>query len=129
MKKLLLLTVLGLLFAGCEKESEYDEVSTVIVASTKLDGLSFSSGTNIKDKVYAIKENGNSEWTGLGYPIIGFEYQEGTEYVIEMGKKRFHDPEMATPVWFSYYLINIVSQTQKTSEGLPENFIPDWWEE
>lgn len=51
MKKVLfLLTALGLLFAGCEKESEYDEISTMIIASKKLEGIAFSCGMNIKLK-------------------------------------------------------------------------------
>ncbi|MEG0890138.1 MAG: DUF4377 domain-containing protein [Bacteroides sp.] len=128
-KKLFLLTVLGLFFTGCEKALEYDDISTITVASQKLEGLIFSCGINIKDKVYAIKKNEITTWSSFGHSINGFDYQEGNEYVIRIGTKNHYDPSMGDPSWDEYHLIEVISQTPKDSDGLPENFIPSWWEE
>lgn len=128
-KVIFLLTVLGLLFAGCENDSEYDEISTMIIASKKLEGITFSCGMNIKQDVFAIKENVNTTWSGFGNEIYDFDYQEGNEYVITVGTKHCYDPNMGQPAWDEFYLVKLISQTKTDSEGLPENFIPDWWEE
>lgn len=130
MKKILfLLAVLGLFFAGCEKDQAYDDISTITVASKKVEGIVFSCGMNWKENVYAIKENGKTTWSSFGHAIKDFDYQEGNEYVIKVGIKNFYDPNMGQPSWNEYYLIELISQTKKTSNGLPEHFIPDWWEE
>lgn len=128
-KNLFLFVLLCVFLTGCEKEQEFDEVSTVVIASKKLDAVVFSCGFESKMPVYAVKQGNSSQWTACSDQINNFDYMEGYEYIVKLGKKNFHDKNMSVSSWSEYFLIELVSKEKKESESLPETFIPDSWEE
>lgn len=130
MKKILFLFVmLSVFLTGCEKEQEFSEVSTVVIASKKLDAIVSSCGIESKIPVYAVKQSSSAQWSACSDQINNFDYKEGYEYVVKLGKKNFHDKNMSVTSWSEYYLVELVSKEKKESEGLPETFIPDSWTE
>lgn len=123
-----LLLIIGL--AGCEKEegrkiTDYKEY-TITVASEKVTGLVFSCGNNYVSDVYAILKEHSAEWEQLAY-IEGFEYEAGYEYTLRISETSYLDHSMGEPAWTEYNLIETISKEKKTSEGVPDNFIPDWF--
>lgn len=123
-----LLLIIGL--AGCEKEegrkiTDYKEY-TITVASEKVTGLGFSCGNNYVSDVYAILKEHSAEWEQLAY-IEGFEYETGYEYTLRISETSYLDHNMGEPAWTEYNLIETISKEKKTSEGVPDNFIPDWF--
>lgn len=133
--KMVSLILLITCLAGCMddgKESrqvtDYKEY-TLTVASEKRMGLGWSDGMNYETEVYAVKHEGTEEWEDFAYYIDGFDYEEGYEYCIHVGKTSYLDYSMGDPAWSEYNLIKVISKERKDSEGLPENFIPNWYKE
>lgn len=123
-----LLLIIGL--AGCEKEdgrkiTDYKEY-TITVASEKVTGLISSCGNNYVSDVYAIMKEHSAEWEQLAC-IEGFEYETGYEYTLRISETSYLDHSMGDPAWTEYNLIETISKEKKTSEGVPNNFIPDWF--
>lgn len=132
MKKILGLLVLvscALGIMGCSKggrkitdRKEYN----LTVASKMLPGVLWSCGMDYLTDVYAVKIGDSDKWTKFG-PISGFDYTEGYEYRIRIRETSYLDYSMGEPAWTEYELIKVISKEKKDSEGLPENFIPDWY--
>lgn len=104
----------------------YEEY-TLTVASKKLPGLA-GEGNSVLTEVYAVKKEGDSEWTNLT-GIGGFDYESGYEYQIRVSETNYLDYRMGTPAWTEYDLLEILSKVKKDSEGLPTDFIPEWYQE
>lgn len=117
---------------GCVKETESDEriigyeEYTMVVASERLPGI-VGIGVNILGEVFAIKKDAGNEWTYFPGFIEGFEYEAGYEYEIEIVETHFLDHRRGDPAWTEYKLLRVISKNEIQSEGLPENFIPDWF--
>lgn len=111
---------------GGRKVTDYKE-STLTVASRKLPGVATSCGNSTLTDVYAVKNESQSEWQPLGY-ITKFDYEQGYEYQIRISKTSYLDYRMGEPAWTEYELLEVLSKERKDSEGLPEDFIPDWFE-
>jgi|SRR5699024_788515 len=123
-------------FVGCRtaasedtgrKITNYQEY-TLTVASEMLPGVFTSCGSSVLADVYAVKEEGAQEWTYLQY-IGNFDYESGYEYRIRIGRTSYLDFSMGEPAWTEYKLLEIISKERKDSEGLPESFVPEWFDE
>lgn len=133
-KTFIILCLCALSLPGClEKKDEgrkitgYEEYR-LTVASRKVPGVVTSCGNTVSADVFAVKKEGSSEWEPLPY-ISEFDYEEGNEYVIRLSRTDYLDYAMGEPAWTEYKLLEVVSKESKESEGLPENFIPDWFRE
>ena len=115
--KTLVLLICTSIFISCQKEEEgrkitgYEEY-TITIASEKVPGLLFSSGENHLSEVYAVMREHSAEWEQLG-SIKGFEYEPGYE--------------MGDPAWTEYEQLQLISKEEKTSDDVPNNFIPEWF--
>lgn len=126
MKKLLylLLIMLMLPWGGCgdDEKENYGGTYRMIVASEKrivpvydnVGNLVLKSCCMIKSKEYFNYDN----WYPLTEAIIGFDYEEGYEYVIEVNW--YADKEVMDGGSYTE-LSKIIAKTKKTSTGLPEN--------
>ena len=102
----------------------YREIE-LTVASEKVPGV-VGIGNNSLMELYAVKTAGSQEWTSMS-SIGGFEYEEGTEYRIRISETDYLDHNMGTPSWTERELLEIISESNKESEGLPDHFIPEWF--
>lgn len=112
---------------GGRKVTDYKEY-TLTVASRKLPGVATSCGNSTLTDVYAVKNESQSEWQPLGY-ITKFDYEPGFEYQIRISKTSYLDYRMGEPAWTEYELLEVLSKERKDSEDLPDDFIPDWFED
>lgn len=114
---------------GNEENSQeitgYEEY-VLTVASEKVRGLTFSGGSNFVTEVYAIKREDSDEWEAFGH-IDGFSYESGYEYQIRISQTDYLDYRMGEPAWSEYSLLEVLSKEKKNTEGLPRDFIPDWY--
>ncbi|MDY3789944.1 DUF4377 domain-containing protein [Bacteroides fluxus] len=128
MKKIiyLLLMVLMLPLGGCsdDENEAYEGTYQLTVASEKRMVLVYPP-TGGKDKVLKsclmtkCKEIFDIDyWYPFIHPILGFEYEEGYEYVIEVNW--YADKEVMDGGSYTE-LSKIIAKTKKTSTGLPEN--------
>lgn len=120
--------ILGM--AGCEYGEQGREVTgyreiDLTVASEKVPGV-IGGGNNSLAIMYAVKTDGSLEWTPMS-SIGGFEYEEGKEYRIRISETDYLDYRMGTPSWTERELLEIISGTEKESEGVPDHFIPEWF--
>lgn len=134
MKKytLLLIAALCMLY-GCNKETDGCKLLSskdyeITVASRKLEGVLTASGSNVKTNVLVIKKEGSNTWEALG-GVIGFDYEAGYEYRLKINETHYLDYRMGEPAWAEHKLLNVISKEKKDTEGLPENFIPDWFKQ
>lgn len=133
MKKLFLLFLI-LSCVSCLKDEEqggakrvgYKEY-TMTVASEKRKGV-VGISTHVLSDVYAVKIGTSTSWSPFGATPKGFEYEQGYEYLIKIAETNWVDYNMGDPAWTEYELKEVLSKTKKDSEGLPENFIPDWFD-
>ena len=121
--KTLVLLICTSIFASCQKEEEgrkitgYEEY-TITIASEKVPGLLFSSGENHLSH--------SAEWEQLG-SIKGFEYEPGYEYTLRISETNYLDHSMGDPAWTEYEQLELISKEEKTSDDIPNNFIPEWF--
>lgn len=111
---------------GGRMVTDYKEYK-LTVASRKLPGVVTSCGNSTLTDVFAVKNESQSEWQPLGY-ITKFDYEQGYEYQIRISKTSYLDYRMSEPAWTEYELLEVLSKERKDSEDLPEDFIPDWFE-
>ena len=129
--KTLVLLICTSIFASCQKEEEgrkitgYEEY-TITIASEKVPGLLFSSGENHLSEVYAVMREHSAEWEQLG-SIKGFEYEPGYEYTLRISETNYLDHSMGDPAWTEYEQLELISKEEKTSDDIPNNFIPEWF--
>ena len=129
--KTLVLLICTSIFISCQKEEEgrkitgYEEY-TITVASEKVPGLLFSSGDNHLSEVYAVMREHSAVWEQLG-SIKGFEYEPGYEYTLRISETNYLDHSMGDPAWTEYELLKLISKEEKTSDNVPNNFIPEWF--
>ena len=127
--KTLLFFICLVSFVSCEKNEDENESKEtgyqeyiLTVASQGIVGI----GVNVLTDVYAVKKDKSQEWKQFA-DIQDFDYKNGYEYVIKISETNYLDYRRGTPVWSEYKLIEIISKEKKGSQGLPENFIPNWW--
>lgn len=112
------ITILSLLFlisfASCDKEKAKDINMTI--ASKR---VHFPENEIIPR--YIVKLEVGEEWEMFHNTIVGFDYQEGYEYVVNVKVIHISNPLMDASSK-EYKLNYIVSCEEKESEG-----IPDWW--
>ncbi|WP_299229592.1 DUF4377 domain-containing protein [uncultured Bacteroides sp.] len=128
--KILVLVICTSIFISCQKEegrkiTGYEEY-TITVASKKVPGLLFASGDNHISEVYAVMKEHSAKWEQLGN-IQGFEYEPGYEYTMRISETSYLDRSMGDPAWTEYELLKLISKEEKTSDEVPDNFIPDWF--
>ena len=129
--KTLVLLICTSIFISCQKEEEgrkitgYEEY-TITVASEKVPGLLFSSGDNHLSEVYAVMREHSAVWEQLG-SIKGFEYEPGYEYTLRISETNYLDHSMGDPAWTEYEQLELISKEEKTSDDVPNNFIPEWF--
>ena len=112
---------------GNEKVIGYKEY-TLIVASQKVPGLISSCGHSLLTEVYPAKKNAKDEWFSFPGEIKVFHHEYGYEYVIRISETTYLDNRKGDPQWTEYELIEIIKKTAQESEGLPEHFIPQWYD-
>ena len=59
--------------------------------------------------------------------IKGFEYEPGYEYTLRISETNYLDHSMGDPAWTEYELLKLISKEEKTSDNVPNNFIPEWF--
>ncbi len=110
---------------GGIKRTNYEEY-TLTVASKKVPGVLFASGSNVLADVYAVKKEPSGEWAAFG-EIDGFAFEEGYECRIRISETSYLDDRRGDPAWTEYDLLETISKEQKESEGVPPHFIPEWY--
>lgn len=130
--KTLLFFICIVSFVCCKKNEDENEPKVIsyqeyilTVASQKLQGI-MGAGVNVLIDVYAVKKDKLQEWEQLA-GIQNFDYENDYEYVIKISETNYLDYRRGTPAWSEYKLIEIISKEEKDSQGLPKDFIPDWW--
>lgn len=130
---ILLAFLCSLAIVGCDddesqgrKITDYKEY-TLTIASKMLPGVVTSCGNSTLTDVYAVKNESQAQWQPLGY-IAKFDYEPGYEYQIRIRATSYLDQNMGEPAWTEYELLEVLSKERKESEDLPEDFIPDWFE-
>uniref|UniRef100_UPI00259AA6EF DUF4377 domain-containing protein n=1 Tax=uncultured Bacteroides sp. TaxID=162156 RepID=UPI00259AA6EF len=68
----------------------------------------------------------SAEWEQLG-SIKGFEYEPGYEYTLRISETNYLDHSMGDPAWTEYEQLELISKEEKTSDDIPNNFIPEWF--
>ena len=124
----------SLFFTSCLKNENEGRIITgkteymLTIASQKVKGVVSSCGNNYLTDVYAAKKEGDDTWQ-MQTGIQGFDYESGYEYTIKIQKINYLDYRMGDPSWTEYKLIQVISKEKKTSENIPDNFIPEWYDE
>lgn len=100
-------------FWGCNKDNDSERVVSMTIASDMKMGKLYWN--NVEINCFQVKEDDSSDWT-LFDPrlLVGFNYEEGYEYVIKVKKSRVGNPAQDDGPEFSYQFINIVSKEKKT---------------
>ncbi len=98
-------------FVGCDKDDTHANIVELLVASQKV--------TSEKNSGYLVRQNNtnweglHSDWIELYTDIVGFQYEEGYEYLLKV--KEIVPPGVSsTPV--SYELVKVLSKERKTTE-------------
>ncbi|APZ45780.1 hypothetical protein BW723_05485 [Polaribacter reichenbachii] len=113
MKKIVYLICLSICILSCEDNNLITPEKTLIVASKKIDCIGVDN-----QKCLLIKETETENWQYFYSSIIGFNYDEGFEYVIKVSERRIENPPQDGSS-IETTLIEVVSKTEKTSENLP----------
>ncbi|WP_230978984.1 DUF4377 domain-containing protein [Flavobacterium supellecticarium] len=108
-RNLMYLAVSLFLFASCSK----NEVIRLTVASEEADCVGVGP-----QKCLLVKKEGQKDWENLYNGIDGFIFEDGNEYVLEVREEKIDNPPADAPS-VKYVLVNEISKTAKTSEGLP----------
>ncbi|MCD8186874.1 MAG: DUF4377 domain-containing protein [Rikenellaceae bacterium] len=101
---------------GCTQEDS-DKIFTVTVASSVQERENENESTSVPF-VYYVKFEDSMDWEMFPHYIGGFEYEEGYEYRIKMKQTRLKNPAQDQDP-LEYTLLEILTKTQKDSEGLP----------
>ncbi|MDO4801507.1 MAG: DUF4377 domain-containing protein [Prevotellaceae bacterium] len=121
---------------GCQADGNEDEEArkvlsskdyVITVASHKLEGVLTSCGMNVKGTVLAVKKEGSTTWEAWG-GISDFDYEEGYEYRLKINETNYLDYRMGDPAWTEHKLLEVLLKEKKDTEGLPEDFVPSWYE-
>ena len=123
-------SLFALISIACSDDDRDIELFSMVIASEKLDGIITDAclGNSSAAMVFAAKINGSKDWESFSDDIAGFEYESGFEYTIMVEKETFNDPQMSVQRWEEFTLQEVVSKEKRSSEGLPADFIPDWFE-
>lgn len=101
-------------------QQEYELiVASKLVPGTVYGGCSY---TYVSD-VYVGKKEQSGEWSAFG-PIVGFEYEPGNEYRIQVEETTYEDHRMGEPVWTESRLLKVLSKEAKNSVNVPEHLLP-----
>lgn len=136
MEKIKWLPVLMLLagafcLAGCLNEDDEEggvkvtghEEYVMTVASKKLAYVIFND-SDFFTEAYAVRKEGTQAWEPLTF-ISGLDYEEGYEYEVRVSETSYYDERRSESSWTEYKLLEVMSKTEKQSEGLPVSFIDE----
>ncbi len=127
---LILLTSLS--FIACsENESDGRTITgtkdyVLTIASHRVLGVAPLSG-NLLSEVYVAKKDDSNDWAQQP-EIGGFEYEDGYEFRIKVRETSYLDYSMGDPAWTEFKMMELISKEKKTSENVPTNLIPEWYE-
>lgn len=93
---------------------ENAEICTITIASEQRNCIGESA-----QKCYLIKYSEDDEWSYFSNHIIGFEYIEGFEYIIEMKIYENDNPPIDGSS-HTCYLTKVISKKQTISKNLPK---------
>ncbi len=113
MKKFTYLICITIGLLSCNDNNLITPEKTLIVASIKADCV----GVDYQ-KCLLVKENETENWQYFYSSIVGFNYEEGFEYVIKVSERRIENPPQDGSS-IETTLLEIISKTEKTSENLP----------
>ncbi|MBU3011184.1 DUF4377 domain-containing protein [Polaribacter vadi] len=113
MKRVIYLICFSICLLSCEDNNLITPEKTLIVASIKADCV----GVDYQ-KCLLVKENETENWQYFYSSIVGFNYEEGFEYVIKVSERKIENPPQDASS-IETTLIEIVSKTEKISENLP----------
>lgn len=130
---MLLLFLCTAALGGCGNDETEERKITghkeyvLMVASEKRLGMA-PSGGSLLTQVYAVRKESSAQWEALA-AIAGFDYEPGYEYEIRVSETSYLDYRMGDPAWTEHELLEVISKEEKSSRGLPLNFIPGWYYE
>jgi hypothetical protein len=107
---------LVLFFASCSLDDDEIVIQTLIVASERQP----CQGNLVNQQCLLVKNSEDqSSWSFFFDPIIGFNHEEGFEYVIRVNRELVSEnANIADSSIYEYTLLEILSKIEKTSEGL-----------
>ncbi len=130
---MLLLFLCTAALGGCGNDETEERKITghkeyvLTVASEKRLGMA-PSGGSLLTQVYAVRKESSAQWEALA-AIAGFDYEPGYEYEIRVSETSYLDYRMGEPAWTEHELLEVISKEEKSSRGVPLNFIPGWYYE
>ncbi len=130
---MLLLFLCTAALGGCGNDETEERKITghkeyvLTVASEKRLGMA-PSGGSLLTQVYAVRKESSAQWESLA-AIAGFDYEPGYEYEIRVSETSYLDYRMGDPAWTEHELLEVISKEEKSSCGVPLNFIPGWYYE
>lgn len=123
-KRIILLLGLIVIFWGCEKDDSGTVYKKVYVASRKLDLGQWASF--MPNPCLMIRENPDYKWQPCNTDILGFDYEEGYEYILEIKvvPAKLPPDVHIDGAPFSRHLIRQISKEKRTSENMPADYPP-----
>lgn len=107
-----------------EKVTGYQEYELTVASKRVLGIMDAGCGSSYIRKLYAVRKEGAQEWQSF-HSIQDFDYEEGYEYRIRISETSYLDYRRGEPSWTEYKLLEIISKTERESEGLPDDLLPD----
>lgn len=107
MTKALLIVAYAVLPLACQisiGENTYEEILTLEIARNSVPCVGEMTGMCIQ-----VRTPGETEWRKFYDPIEGFRHEEGTAYVLEVGRREVEDPP-ADGSAFRYRLIRVIDE-------------------
>jgi hypothetical protein len=114
----LLSFALFILFNSCDKEKT--AIMNLTIASKRFPH-EIPEGNGL---CFIVKYEDAQEWSLFWYPITGFDYREGYEYVINVTETQVElSPTMMDAMTKNYTLNYIISCVKKESEDIPAGWV------
>lgn len=120
MKKIIYLCLITLLFVGRKKDKEsHFKIFTFTVASEKkINEIENPTETSVFEH-YWVKYSTDKKWSAFSDPIIGFNYEDGFEYILKIQQKDRENAELIMDVsCCEYTLLEVISKEKKQSDGI-----------
>jgi hypothetical protein len=119
------LIIIPLLFYSCAQQEGNLKVYPAKEYLVASDRGCWANGNDGWEPYYFVKEKGKSEWDRYDR-IQGLDYEPGYEYRIKAEK--IEDKDLLKiadgPSYIYLRLVTVLSSEQKTTENLPDNYIP-----
>lgn len=118
LKSILFAILACALFVSCSDDDDNEKVLTMTIASRTTTCQALPSGQEYGG--YIVKE-GKNGWKPFCNYISGFtDYTEGFEYMVKV-KQIYIEIPREDGSSYEYELIEIISKTEKESEGIPDD--------